>query len=128
MTEAFCPCGSDRPYPRCCGPYIAGDRPAPTAEALMRSRFTAYAHHHVDYLLSSWHPDTRPDAADLGDLREIKWLKLTVDRVTEQGPDEAMVSFTARYKIAGKSAKLKEVSRFKRLNGKWYYVDGDILS
>ena len=60
MPEADCPCGSGRSITVCCGPYVARSETAPTAEALMRSRYTAYTLGRTDYLLYTWHPATAP--------------------------------------------------------------------
>ena len=54
-----CPCGSGKGYDECCRPVISGERPARTAEELMRARYTAYAKAQTDFLLTSLHPDQR---------------------------------------------------------------------
>ena len=59
-----CPCHSGRKYKRCCRLVHEG-QPAASPEALMRSRYSAYVHGEVDYLLNTWHPDTRPDTLNL---------------------------------------------------------------
>lgn len=73
-----CPCGSSRGLDACCGVFHDGHTPAPTAEALMRARYSAYALRRVDFLLASWHPDTRPQAADLHHSLDpqLRWLGL----------------------------------------------------
>ncbi|MBF6023295.1 YchJ family protein [Lysobacter niastensis] len=120
-----CPCRPDRPYAACCGRLHAGAQ-AETAEALMRSRYSAYVLGHRDYLLATWHPDTRPADLDLGDTAATRWLGLDVKRHAVTGPDSAIVEFVARYRIGGAHAvRLHELSRFVREDGRWYYVDGD---
>lgn len=124
-----CPCESGKPYRDCCGPYHQG-APAPTPEALMRSRYSAYALRLSLYLLASWHPSTRPppDEVDLGEARTA-WLGLKILRTAQSGDDEGIVEFVARYRIGGASAvRLHETSRFVRDNGVWYYIDGVIKS
>lgn len=116
-----CPCGGI-PYTTCCEPLHQGT-PAPSAEALMRSRYTAYVLKLEDYLLATWHPDTRPDALDLAD-DDTKWLGLEIKRQQESG-DAAVVEFVARYKVAGRAHRLHEISRFERKDGRWFYVDGE---
>lgn len=91
----------------------------------MRSRYSAYALGRVDYLLATWHPDTRPDELDLGDPAATRWLGLEVKRHGLTGPDHAIVEFVARYRTGGGPAvRLHEISRFVREDGRWYYVDG----
>ena len=129
----LCPCESGKPYQRCCEVYHLGT-PAPTAEALMRSRYSAYAlaDHNAqlkDYLLRTWHPDTRPQQLNLEGDEAIKWLGLQVKSHQNIDADNAVVSFVARYKYAnnlgGKAERLQETSRFKRIDGHWLYLDGD---
>ena len=88
----------------------------------MRSRYSAYVLGHVEYLLSTWHPTTRPPG--LG-LEATKWLGLTLKQNNTTG-DTAEVEFVARYKVQGKAYRLHEKSRFVREHGRWFYVDGDI--
>jgi SEC-C motif-containing protein len=122
---ATCPCGLGRPYAACCGPLHAGAI-AESAEALMRSRYSAYVLGDIDYLLASWHADTRPDRLDLGDAAATRWLGLEVRRHAMTGADTAIVEFVARYKSGGAPAvRLHELSRFVREDGRWFYVDGD---
>jgi SEC-C motif-containing protein len=119
-----CPCRPDRPYDDCCGRLHAGGV-AETAEALMRSRYSAYVRGDVDYLMATWHPDTRPVELDLGDAAATRWLGLEVKRHALIGADSAVVEFIARYKVGGAPAvRLHEISRFVRENGRWYYFDG----
>lgn len=92
----------------------------------MRSRYTAFATGARDYLLESWHASTRPDALDLDD--NPRWIGLTVVRAEETAAERATVEFIARYRIGGKAHVLHEVSRFLREDGRWFYLDGDILS
>lgn len=120
-----CPCGSGKPYAACCGRFIEGNEPAPTAEALMRSRYTAYTLLKEDYLLATWHPSTRPPSLGLAQEVPTKWLGLEVKRHEQQDADRAIVEFVARYKVQGRAHRLHEVSRFVREGGRWLYVDGD---
>ncbi len=124
-----CPCESGKPYARCCGRWHAGEA-APTAEALMRSRYAAYALRLQDYLLATWHPATRP--ADLGDADadRTKWIGLQVRRaeklpVDDRGRECAFVEFVARYRIASRGYRLHERSRFVREDGRWFYVSAE---
>jgi SEC-C motif-containing protein len=121
-----CPCGSGKPYAVCCGRFIEGNESAPTAEALMRSRYTAYTLRNEDYLLATWHASTRPSSLGLQDEVPTKWLGLEVKRHEQQDADHAIVEFVARYKVQGRAHRLHEVSRFVREAGQWFYVDGDL--
>ena len=120
-----CPCGSGRGYGACCGPLHAG-APAPDAEALMRSRYSAYVREDGDYLLRSWHRSTRPAALafDGPAAQRPVWLGLEVKSHAATGPDGAEVVFVARYRIGGGSVvRMREHSRFLREGGRWYYLD-----
>ena len=118
-----CPCDSGRAYTVCCAPLHAG-KPAADAEALMRSRYTAYVLKLEDYLLQTWHPDTRPVTLDLAEDTATKWLGLEVKRFEATGDDTAIVEFVARYKVNGKAERLHEVSRFAKIEQRWYYMEG----
>ncbi len=119
-----CPCGSGTPYAACCGPLHDG-HPAPTAEALMRSRYSAYAVGHLDHVFRTWHPRTRPEAPRLPD---VEWVGLEVVRTVDGGPgdDAGAVEFRARSRDTSGEHVLHETSRFARRAGRWVYVDGDV--
>ncbi|HEU4670541.1 MAG TPA: YchJ family metal-binding protein [Dyella sp.] len=121
-----CPCGLPREYADCCGALHAGGVAA-DAEALMRSRYSAYVRGDEAYLLASWHPGTRPPALDLAAQSPAPtWLGLDVKRHVPDG-DRAVVEFVARLRHGGgKAQRMHEVSRFVREDGRWYYVDGDL--
>ncbi len=124
----LCPCGSGLDLAECCGPILAGERPAATAEALMRSRYSAYATGAVDYLLTTHDPSTRDvDAAALRRaIRRTTWLGLRIDDRVAGGEadDTGEVAFTARFRDARTTGELRERSRFRRHDGRWLYVDG----
>ncbi len=128
MAATDCPCGRldargrVLAYADCCGPLHAG-QPAPDAERLMRSRYSAFVRGDVAYLLGSWHPRTRP--AELS-LDEARWLGLEVRRHVQTAADAAEVEFVARYRIGGRAVRMHERSRFVREGGHWFYVDGDL--
>ena len=115
-----CPCGSDRSFSTCCGPLLAGGD-APTAEALMRSRYTAHVFGDDLHLARTWHPDHRPPAVRASPSAGWTGLEITA---TERGREldaDGTVTFVARRT----STPLRERSRFVRLDGVWVYVDGD---
>jgi SEC-C motif-containing protein len=126
---APCPCLSGLDHDDCCGPVLRGDRPAATAEELMRSRYTAFAMGEIDYLGSSHHPSTR-DQFDAGQAREwssrSEWKGFEVLESEGGGPgDEAgTVEFVARYAIDGEDFDHHEVAEFERKEGRWYFRDG----
>ena len=125
MTDGRCPCGSGASYPDCCERLHRGDHPAPTALALMRSRFTAFTLGDADYLMATWHAGTRPERLDLDD--DVAWLRLQiVDTVAGgQADDTGVVEFRAQYRRDGKRHILHERSRFSRIDGRWVYLDGE---
>ena len=114
----------------CCGRYLSdfANTPAPDAQSLMRSRYSAFVLGLTDYLAATWHATTRPHnlAADAG----TRWLGLEVRRHTGIDASHAEVEFVARYRPSGGSgpaARIHERSRFVREDGRWYYLDGDLL-
>ncbi|QKW05660.1 YchJ family protein [Streptomyces sp. NA04227] len=125
-AAAACPCGTGRTYADCCGACHTGASPAPTAEALMRSRYSAFARGEADYLLRTWHPRTRPARLDLDS--GTRWRGLEILR-TEGGSafhTTGTVTFRASYEDAQGGGVLAEHSRFERYEGAWVYVDGDV--
>lgn len=135
-----CPCGG-RTFAACCAPFLSGAQLPPTAEALMRSRYTAYTLRDEAYLRATWHPDTRPVEGLFDEDEGLTWLGLEVKsdlrlRKRKEMHKEAhketeasdastdSVEFVARYKIGGRAHRLHEVSRFVREQGCWFYVDG----
>ncbi len=125
--DAPCPCGLRHSYAACCGRWHAGalHLQAPDAEALMRSRYAAYALGLNDYLLTTWHPSTRPAALDAPEPA-LRWLGLEVRRHRPVEDAHAEVEFVARSKMGGRAFRLHETSRFVREGGRWFYVDGDV--
>ncbi|MGN7186896.1 YchJ family protein [Microbacterium enclense] len=120
-AQAPCPCG-DGAFGACCGPILDGAA-APTAERLMRSRYTAFVVGDAAHLVRSWHPRTRPDdvVADDGTV----WRGLVIEGAEEHG-DAATVTFRASWRQHGVDGELRERSRFVRRGGRWVYVDGDV--
>ncbi|MEV0941326.1 YchJ family protein [Micromonospora wenchangensis] len=118
-----CPCGTGLPYADCCGPLHAGDGTAPTAQALMRSRFSAFAVGDDDYLLRSWHSTTRPRQVHLDPA--TRWTRLEIVDSTRGGllDTTGTVRFRAHYREAGQPGTMAEHSRFVREDGNWVYLD-----
>ncbi|MBN9210839.1 MAG: hypothetical protein J0I95_04910 [Microbacterium sp.] len=119
-AAAPCPCGRAA-FGECCGPLLDGAA-APSAERLMRSRYTAFAVGDADHLVRTWHPRTRPEEIDLDDT---VWEGLVIDEAVEDG-DAATVAFRASWGRDGERGVLSERSRFARRGGRWVYVDGDV--
>lgn len=132
-----CPCSSGEVYGACCGRFLgefaaSGTLTAPAPEQLMRSRFTAFATGDAAYLLASWHPSTRPSTLELED--GIRWYRLDI-LGSSGGPFDASgtVEFVAYYRsVPGTPAEervkgsMHELSRFEKVGGAWFYVDGDV--
>ncbi len=119
------PCESGKSYQTCCEVFHLGS-PAPTAEALMRSRYSAYVLKLEDYLLQTWHPDTRPSRLNLAEDVQTKWLGLQIKHTKILSAITATVEFVARYKIGGsKTERLHEISEFELLDC-WYYHSGTL--
>ncbi|MCX3063804.1 YchJ family protein [Streptomyces beihaiensis] len=125
-AASTCPCGLPSPYEKCCDRYHAGAA-APTAEALMRSRYTAFVRRDAGYLLRTWHPDTRPPGIDFD--AAPAWTGLEVLETTEGTSfhQQGTVTFRACYRDGGRAGSLHERSRFARVGGAWVYVDGDFI-
>lgn len=124
-----CPCGSQIPLSRCCGPLLAGDQLASSAEQLMRSRYSAYVKEDQGYLLSTWHPSTRPAQLHPGCTPQPQWQKLSVlaTNAGRRQDKEGTVTFIATCTIDGRPDSLYEKSRFVQESGVWYYLDGSTI-
>lgn len=121
-----CPCLSGETYDACCGPLHRGDATAPTAEQLMRSRYSAFAVGDAAYLRATWHPRTRPRDLELDP--DVRWYRLDVLATTAGGPFDTAgtVEFRAHHRGPDGRGSLHEVSRFVREGGAWSYLDGDV--
>ncbi|HEX2852150.1 MAG TPA: YchJ family protein [Opitutaceae bacterium] len=125
QLDSPCPCGSGQTFGACCAPVIKRQRPAATAEALMRSRFTAhvlrdYAHLHRTFLATADKPyvaETDTGGSDLG------WTRLVIhSHELGQKPETAFVEFSAYYQDEGVEQVIQEKSEFLRRNGEWFYT------
>ncbi|MFD8302373.1 YchJ family protein [Streptomyces sp. NPDC059690] len=121
--SAFCPCGLGEAYDACCGRFLEGEAAAPTAEALMRSRYTAFVRLDGPYLLRTWHPRTRPATLDLDP--GMRWTGLEILGTADGSAFHSAGTVTFRASFRGGS--LHERSRFERVDGAWVYVDGEFL-
>ncbi|MEU4404559.1 YchJ family metal-binding protein [Streptosporangium sp. NPDC023963] len=120
--DTSCPCGLPATYGDCCGRLHRGEASATTAEALMRSRFSAFGVGDAGYLLRTWHPSTRPPVVELDD--SVRWTRLEVLETTGGSSfhTEGAVRFRAHYVERGEAGHMEEHSRFARHAGDWAYV------
>jgi SEC-C motif-containing protein len=124
-----CPCGSKKTYEKCCGPFLAGEKNPSTAEELMRSRYTAYTKHDIDYVEET-HSLERRDALDVEETRkwaeESEWKGLEILRTEAGGAndDTGVVEFIASFAQDGVDYEHHEVSTFHKVNDMWYFHDG----
>ncbi len=109
---------------QCCGRYLDhfDTMPAPDAESLMRSRYSAFVLGRADYLQKTWLDTTCP--ADLSLEPNVKWLGLEVRAYRVLSETQAEVEFVALSRLKGQPTRLHELSRFVKANGRWFYVDG----
>ena len=123
MVVAACPCLSGLPYDECCGMFHRGDAAAPTAERLMRSRYSAFVVGDVDYLLATWHPSTRQAMLELDP--EVRWYRLAIVRREKGGllENRGIVEFDASYRSPDGPGVQHGVSSFVRETGSWFYLD-----
>ncbi|SEH61940.1 SEC-C motif-containing protein [Paenimyroides aquimaris] len=123
-----CPCCSGKPYSACCEPYHKKEHNAPTAEALMRSRFSAFAFPNGAYLLNTTLPAKRKfhSQEELQEWGEInQWVKLEIVNL----PAINQVEFKAFYiDSEGKEQLHHELSVFQKINDRWFYVSGTFLN
>lgn len=120
-----CPCGSGARFDGCCGPVLAGAAAA-TAEALMRSRYTAFVVGDERYLVESWHPGTRPDTIDLDPA--LRWTGLEIVETATGAPGDrrGTVEFRAGWRDGRETGMLHETSRFVFQSDRWWYLDGEV--
>ncbi len=128
-NHPLCPCGSKKNYEGCCQPYHNGSSAAPSAEALMRSRYSAYAMNVLDYIASTMMGKVAKgfdrEHSELNQ-NHTKWLALDVvqSSVDNNNPNHAYVEFRALFSFDEKNSVMHELSEFKRVDGRWFYIDG----
>ncbi len=126
MAGIQCYCESGRLYGNCCEPIITGSCSAPTAEALMRSRYTANVLKNTAYLLRTFHATTRPSSMNANEIPAWRGLTVLAGKQGQEGDDRGIVEFIAYYTDGVDKGVLHERSRFV-YEDQWYYVDGDLL-
>lgn len=126
-----CPCGLPTPYHDCCGQYIEQDLAAPTPEALMRSRYTAFVLGKIAYIQQTMRgiaaKDFSPEKTQQW-LDEVTWISLHVSAAKMKTPRLGFVTFEARYHMAGKLHVMREKSEFHLIENRWYYVAGKAMN
>jgi SEC-C motif domain protein len=117
-----CPCLSGAAFAECCARFLTGAMDAPTAEQLMRSRYSAFVVGDSEYLLATWHPSTRPVSLELDPA--LRWVRLDIVGRDRGGPldRDGIVEFRAFYRHDGERGEQHEVSSFVREAGRWRYV------
>jgi len=123
--DALCPCGSGAAFGDCCGPILAGEL-APTALALMRSRYTAFVVGDAEHVRATWHPGTAPDDVDLDPVTRWTGLEIVETLDGQPGDKRGIVEFRARWQERGTTGELHERSRFVWQSGRWWYLDGRV--
>jgi SEC-C motif-containing protein len=127
MTMPLCPCGSLQAYKHCCQPYHLGKAFAPTATALMQSRYVAFVRRDAEYLHRTWAKDTRPSKKQLSVFSDITWVGLQMidSKLGSEQDEQGSVTFIAQYvDVEGKQISHREESQFIRDKGKWVYLSG----
>ena len=130
----LCPCGSGKKYGECCEPIIKNTSKALTAESLMRARYTAYVVHEIDFIINSC--EEGEGIADIDKKATEDWsrnstwngLKILRTEKGQEGDDEGVVEFTADYTLKQMHDVHHEVAAFKKINGEWKYVAGNIIT
>jgi SEC-C motif-containing protein len=126
----ICHCGSDKEFDQCCGPFLTGEELPSTAEALMRSRYSAYVIEDYAYVLRTCHASTRPEDDEFDDQASVEWtgLEIIETEAGGEGDDEGTVEFIARYQASGGGVLgMHEKGSFVREDGQWFYLDGDLV-
>lgn len=125
LSDCNCLCGSGLDYNNCCGAFHSGEQSPVTAEALMRSRFTAYALRNSDYLLSTWDSSKRPATIDFS-KETAEWQSLSIVSTKKGGRNDSkgVVEFKAFYRQDDNDYFMHEISRFIKSGSRWLYLDG----
>ena len=127
-----CYCGLEPSFAECCKPYHDGSAKPATAEALMRARYSAYVAENIDYVVATHNPDTAHEVDRDGAgkwSREADWEGLEIVATDKGGPedDDGVVEFIARYRAGGGTVAHHERASFRRIDGDWYFIDGEIV-
>lgn len=131
--EDECPCGSKNLFKECCDVFITGEAQAPTAEKLMRSRYSAFVVEEPEYILATHDPETRSDV----DLEEVRawsensfWegLNIVATEAGQESDTTGKVEFVAHYTAGEKEQHHHEVSTFTKKDDRWFFTDGALVN
>lgn len=134
MENKLCPCGTGLPYAGCCEPIISGKSKAPTAEALMRARYSAYVKHEIDFIANSCIRVEGENDIDMEETRrwseDSQWLGLKIHSTKQGGSadSEGVVEFSANYIYKGLKDEHREFAGFKKVDGNWMYAEGQLVT
>lgn len=127
---ALCPCGSNLEYGSCCGLFHSGEQNAPSAEALMRSRYCAFVKKEYDYLEDTLDPQTFLKFDHEGNrewAEKVQLVRLEILRAEETG-NKAVIEFKAFYLDENVERIHHEISKFRKQGGVWYFREGKVLN
>lgn len=129
MPPTPCPCSSSLPYAECCYPFHTHQTHPQTGEKLMRSRYSAYVLHNIDYIVATTVPSqqnllNQEEMQQWG--RETLWLGLEVIHHTLIGKRHAQVEFNAHFQDGAETACHHELSTFVNIDGYWYFIDPNV--
>lgn len=126
----LCPCGSRKKYKNCCQPIHNDHSLAKTPEQLMRSRYSAYVMGLTDFIINTYIPEISStlNRSEIESGTKMDWIKLSVKSSKITSDSEGFVHFKAFYREDGQTFALEENSRFIKIHGNWFYVDGEFSS
>lgn len=125
----FCPCGSQRDFHACCEPYLTYQKNAETPEILMRSRYCAYSRANIDYIQKTMCGKAAKNYDPVNAYQwasSVQWVGLEVKNASRIKKDTGTVTFIATFIENNKTHTIHEKSHFKKINGLWFYVDGQL--
>lgn len=128
----LCPCGSNKQFNECCELYLSKKQNAPTAEATMRARYSAFVVGDIDYIKSTFNPSELDQFVEEDVKRwssESTWDGLVVKNIElgQESDNNGVVEFIAKYSVGGVQQEHHEVAQFEKIDGLWYFMDGKVV-